>query len=222
MTLPPNRLLVLIGIGLLLLAFLAGRWLIFGDDNGEAEDPQLAQIRQFQESGDVEGLAERVGRGDALVAGRAVEALGRVGSRSLRHIEAAMHDPRPRVREKAATAFARVARYDNARSLARMATKDESPNVRAAAVSGLGKLAAFDEMDTILAAMSDPDLAVRRRAGRAARKIACAEVGYDPEAPPAERRVAIERMRSVWKAEKDRAGQYWRMLYEKHPRLKDK
>jgi HEAT repeat protein len=216
MTLPPRRLLVLIGVGLVMLAFLLGRWLFFGDEAGDSE---LAGIRQLQEAGDVEALAERVRRADAPVAGRAVEALGRVGSQSLGHIEAAMRDPRPLVREKAATAFARVARYDNARSLARMAAKDESANVRAAAVSGLGKLAAFDEMDTILAAMNDPDLAVRRRAARAARKIACAEVGYDPEAPLAERRVAIERMRGVWEAGKGRAAEYWKMLHEKHPRL---
>ena len=54
--------------------------------------------------------------------------------------------------------------------------------------------------------------AVRRRASKAATRIACVIVGYKADDLPAKRRAAIQRMRAHWQKEKDSARQYWTMI----------
>jgi hypothetical protein len=210
------RLRVLIGVAVVLAVLAAVRLIFFGGDGADARQrgPDFARIQRHRREKNVAALSKEVARPDEKVARWAVEAMGQIGPEAMPQITQAMDDRRERVREKAATAFSQVARHDQAAPLARLARDDESPNVRAAAVSGLSRLFAFEEMETLLAAMDDPDLAVRRRASKAATRIACVAVGYKAEDPPAKRRAAIQRMRAHWQKEKESARQYWNMILE--------
>lgn len=211
----PLRLRILIGVAAVLTVAAAVKLIFFtgGDDLGDRQrDPDFARIETHRRAKDIAALAKEVSRSNEKVARLAVGAMGRMGPEALPEITRAMEDRRPRVREKAATAFAQAARYDQAAPLAKLAREDDSSNVRAAAVSGLSRICAFDEMETILAAMDDPDIAVRRRASKAATRIACVMVGYKAEDPPAQRKAAIQRMHAHWEKEKETARQYWTMI----------
>jgi HEAT repeat protein len=198
---------ILIGIAVILAAAAAVFFLVGGsDDRG---DPNLAQIDKLREKRDIPALAAKVSDSSEVVARHAVGALARLGPGSLPEIRKAMQDPRPGVREAAATGFAQVGRHEEGAPLVKLVREDESANVRAAAVSGLDRMCAFDEMETIIAAMDDPDVIVRRRAGKAATRFACADVGFRADDPPDKRQAAIERMRALWREEKDRARRYW-------------
>jgi hypothetical protein len=211
------RVLIVIAIGMavLLAAGLVWRLASAGDDRPGASDGEFARIEKHRRAGNVAALAETASHADATVARRAVEALGRIGAGALPQIRRALRDARPRVREKAATVCGQVGSHKEAPALAAMVRQDRSPDVRAAAVSALDRLRAFDEMETIIAAMRDPDLAVRRRASVAASRIACTNVRYKPDDPPELREAAIRRMQAVWAAEQDRARRFWTIILDR-------
>jgi hypothetical protein len=80
-------------------------------------------------------------------------------------------------------------------------------------------MGAFGEMETFLAAMDDPDPIVRRRAGEAAKRFACADVRFRAEDPPEKRQAAIQTLRDLWRKEKDLACKRWPIILaeqEKH------
>ena len=209
------RLRIFIGLAVALALIVAGKLLFFGGEDTSTDDargPQHARIEKLRRAKNLAALGAESGHASENVARLAVGALGRLGPEALPKIAKAMGDKRPRVREKSATAYAQVARHDQAAPLAKLAREDRSANVRAAAVAGLGRVCAFDEMETILVAMDDPDIAVRRRASKAATRIACVIVGYKADDLPAKRRAAIQRMRAHWQKEKDSARQYWTMI----------
>jgi len=209
---------ILIGVAVV-LAVGVGAFLLFGRGSTSGLPPELAQIEKLREKGDITAVAARVADPSEEVARYAVGALARLGSASAPEIRRAMEDPRPRVREQAATSFAQVSRYPEAAPLAKMAREDPSADVRAAAVSGLNRMGAFGEMDTFLAAMDDPDPIVRRRAGEAAKRFACADVRFRADDPPEKRQAAIQTLRDLWQKEKDLACKRWPIILaeqEKH------
>lgn len=142
--------------------------------------------------------------------------MGRLGEVAAPKIERAFSDPRAAVREKAATAYAKVATPQNAGKLATLVKEDKSPNVRAAAVTGLERMDALPQMDAILAAMVDPDPAVRRRAAHAARRFTGVNVQYDPEANLEECRQGAVRMRAYWQANKAEAFKAYELYVSKY------
>jgi len=205
-----SRLRILVGIAVVLALVVAGKLLLFGDSETRyAQDPNFARIEKLQRDKDVSALAKEVSGADVEVAGRAVGALGRVGPESVPTIKRAMRDKRATVRQKAATSFSQVARPQDAAPLAEMAREDESPEVRAAAVSGLYHMRAFEQMESLLAAMNDPDIVVRRRAATGAVRIIGIGVDYKPGDPPAKRRAAIREMRAIWLEQEARVRRYW-------------
>jgi len=209
------RLRVFIGVAVVLALIVVGRFLFFGGQDTSADSargPEHARIEQLRQAKDLAGLGTQAAHTNERVARLAVGAMGRLGAEAVPKIERALEDKRPRVRERAATAYAQAARHDQAAPLAKLVREDASPNVRAAAVAGLGRLCAFDEMESILAAMDDPDVAVRRRASKAATRIACVIVGYQADDPVAKRHAAIRRMRAHWAKERGSARQYWMMI----------
>ncbi len=199
-----------------LLAVVVGANVFFGgsDPDGQ-EDPVVRKIQELADAEDVAGLAEQVRGSDERSAGIALLAMGKLGAAARPHIERAMTDARPAVREKAATAFSRVAVRQEATKLAEMAQGDSSANVRAAAVSGLRRMQAFQEMEAVLRALEDPDPIVRRRASQAATKFAGVTVQYDPEGSREQIRQGARRMRQYWESEKAGLTRYWRQLLAK-------
>jgi len=212
------RFAVLIGLAVVLASIAVWRLLLSGgDEPADKSDPNAARIARLRQQRNVAALGRELTNPNPDVARRAIAALGEIGSESLDHVRGALADARPRVREKAAATYAHVAQHKDAAPLARLATTDESPNVRAAAVSGLDRMMAFEQMDAILAAMDDPDVLVRRRAANAAERFACVRVGYNADASPAQRQAAIERLRAEWLKSQQRAAKYWEMIRTKPP-----
>jgi len=189
------RVLVLAAIALLLLVGVLWRFLSGGSEGG---DTPAARIERLRQSGDVEALAEEAGNQEADVARLAVQALGRVGRPAAPRIERAMSDPRSKVREAAAIALGRAAGEEKADRLAAVARTDDSADVRAAAVAALGRVCACDQMKTLLAAMDDPDITVRRKAYAAVTRILDRRYEYNVQDPPEKRRAVIAIIREAW------------------------
>lgn len=206
------RIKILIGIAALLL-LAAGASLLFpGSDPDDNQDEVVRKVHELAAAENVDGLAEQARSKNQRAAEMAVLAMGKVGKAARTHIERAMTDERPGVREKAATAFSQVAVRQEADKLAQIAKTDKSANVRAAAISGLRKMQAFQEMEAVLRAMEDPDPIVRRRASLAATKFAGVTVQYDPEGSPEQIRQGALRMRQYWEREKPGLIRYWNEL----------
>jgi HEAT repeat protein len=210
----------LVAVAVALAVWAVWQFAFTGGGQEKKQSPDAARIDKLRRDKNVAALGNEVAGTNVEVARQAVGALGRVGSEAMEQVKRAMRDPRPRVREKAVTVFAQVARREDAAPLAELARKDGSPDVRAAAISGLERMYAFDEMETILGAMEDPDVVVRRRAAAAATRFACAVVGFKADDPPEKRKAAVEQMRAVWNTERDRARRYWEMILRKHEKLK--
>jgi len=218
---PPLRLVVLIAVAVVLAGLVIWQLAFPGEDDASAEpDAAAARIEELRRERNVAGLAKEVSASDARTARRAVAALGRIGSEAVQQVKQAMRDPRPRVREQAASSFAEVAQREDAAPLARLAVEDKSPNVRAAAVSGLNRMCAYDQMESLLAAMMDGDIIVRRRAYRAAKRFACVQVAYRADDPPSKRRAAVQQLRAEWLKHRDRARRYWEMILKQRGKLR--
>jgi len=197
------RIRILIGVAAALALALGARYVFFsGPSPDEKVDQARAKTEALVRAKDVEGLVKEVRSPDEHAAKLAVSALGDLGEAARPAVQEALSDRRPAVREKAATSFAKVAPREQAVKLADMVKKDESPDVRAAAVTGLDCMFAFQEMDAIIDAMEDPDPVVRRRASKAATKFSGVTVQYNPHASLEECRQGAQRMREYWQQNK--------------------
>ena len=199
---------ILIGIALVLGVVVAWRFTT-GGDSVDA-DETTARIDKLERAGDVRELAREVAKADVRVARRAVLALGRVGREAVREIEQALKDTRPKVREAASVALGRAGDEDEAPALAAVATGDESSSVRASAVQALGRMRAYTEMETLLQALNDEDIAVRRRANTAIVKVVGAGVGFQASDPPAKRAQAIRELRAMWMKMKAKTEEFYK------------
>lgn len=206
------RIKILIAIAALLALAVGARLIFPGSELADQQDPVVKKVGELAAAKDVAGLAEQVSGKNGRAAEMAVLAMGKLGKAARSHIERAMTDSRPGVREKAATAFSQVAVRQDADKLAEMVQTDKSADVRAAAVSGLRRMQAFQEMEAVLRAMEDPDPIVRRRASQAATKFAGVTVQYDPEGTPEQYRQGARRMREYWEREKTGLTKFWNEL----------
>ena len=203
----PVRFRILIAIAAVLAVVVGWRLVSGGGDRPNLE-PDEARIDKLRREGDVEALAAEISGPNEGAARRAVAAMGTIGARAVTHIERAMQDPRPKVRQKAALAYTRAAESKQAAPLAKAARDDESPGVRAAAVTGIGRLCAYEEMETLLAAMDDPDLMVRRRAADAVAHIIGRRYRYNATDSSEKRRPAIAVIRGMWAKDKKMIARY--------------
>lgn len=164
------------------------------------EDPERTRIQRFREKGDAKALAQETENERPEVAASAIEALGSLGAKGLPYVEKALQDKRPRVREAAAVAYARAATKDQPAlsGLATVARSDPSPDVRAAAVTGLGQAHAVDEMETLLSALEDEDRTVRVRAAAAVARIIGRRYETYVDGTPQQRHEAVGLLRAVW------------------------
>jgi len=168
-----------------------------------------ARMEKLRADGDVEALAAEADSPDIRTVRRAVETMGYVGPKAVRQIRRALEDPRPEIRQQAATAYARAADPKEAAPLAEVARADKSAIVRAAAVTGLGRARVYGEMETLLAAMNDEDIVVRRRAAEAVVLIIGRRYPYDPSSSSAQRRKSIAVIRLFWAKVKGDVGKYY-------------
>ena len=76
--------------------------------------------------------------------------------------------------------------------------QSESPNVRAAALSGLAKQEDYVDMETLLAALEDESPRVRGRAGAALQRMLGLDFYFRAMDPPEKRQAAINRIRAAW------------------------
>ena len=211
------RIRILIGVAAALVLALGAKYIFFsGPPRDQNTDQVRAKAEQLVRAKDVEGLVKEVQGSDEHAASLAVSALGDLGEAARSAIQGALSDRRPAVREKAATSFAKVATHEQAVKLVAMVKKDESPDVRAAAVAGLDRMFAFQEMDAIIDAMEDPDPAVRRRASKAATKFSGVTVQYYPDASLEECRQGAMRMRQYWEKNKVNTLKLLNSYYQSH------
>lgn len=167
-----------------------------------------ARMEELRRAGDVEALAAEAKSPDIRTARRAVETMGYVGPKAITQIRHALADRRPEIRQRATLAYARAAGPKEMPPLAEVARTDKSPTVRASAVTALGRVRAHREMETLLQAMNDRDVVVRRRAADAVRLILGRKYRYDPNGPSAQRLRSIAAIRRVWANVKGVVGKY--------------
>jgi HEAT repeat protein len=90
--------------------------------------------------------------------------------------------------------------------------EDPSPEVRAAAATALGGARAVDEMQTLLAALEDPDRTVRARANAAVARIIGRRYETYVDGTPEQRREAVERLRQAWPSMERDTRDYYRTM----------
>lgn len=223
----PTRLAVLILLVVVLAAGLVWRLTTAGDGSAasnEPEDPDAARIERLKVNRDVAALAKEAAGPEVEVARRALEAMAHIGPEAAPQIRQVIKDPRPEVRESAVVVLGRVsARVPppvDIEAMADIAREDESLKVRAAAVTALGAMHAFEEMETLLSRMQhDESVDVQRRAAAAVIRIIGEDVGFKAGDSPQKRQEAIGRIRALWSKNGARIRRYWTIIRNRGGRL---
>jgi len=176
----------------------------------EPEAPEIEQIQELEQSGEVEALAERAVEGQPLEARMAVRSLGRLGRRAEPALRETMQKGKPVVRAEAALVYPMVADREKAQEpLKDLAHDDPEPHVRAAAVTALGHMRAMESMEALLEAVNDPNPLVRRRAADAVERIMGRSYELYIDGSEEERLKAIDGLRQDWLKDKDRIREYF-------------
>lgn len=176
-----------------------------------SRDPDVARVEQYRREENLEALAGEAENPQAEVATRAVQAMGSLGPAAVPHLERCIGDARPEVREAAVVAWGRAAEDRRPEVVAAAARMDPSPVVRATAVSVLGQVRAVNEMETLIAALDDPDRMVRVRASASIERIIGRRYEVYLDDPPGSnrRREAVENVRKIWAQERQHVRDYY-------------
>jgi len=176
-----------------------------------SSDPDVVRVEQYRREGNLEALAGEAENPQAEVATRAVRAMGSLGSAAVPHLERRIADARPEVREAAVVAWGQAADDRRPEVVAAAARTDPSVVVRAAAVSVLGQVRAVNEMETLIAALDDPDRMVRVRASASIEHILGRRYEVFLDDPPGSerRRQAVENVQQIWAEEGQLARDYY-------------
>ncbi|MCP4379798.1 MAG: HEAT repeat domain-containing protein [bacterium] len=185
-----------------------GLWLLTRDSSLPSDSVD-ARMENMRRADNVEGLAAEAKSQDIRTARRAVETMGHVGQKATKQIRIALTDHRPEIRQRAAIAYAKAIGPEASAPLAEVARNDKNPQVRATALIALGRARAYTEMETLLDAMNDEDLTVRRRAADAVTSILGRRYQFDPNASPAQRTKSINAIRKFWASAKGAVGTYY-------------
>ena len=204
------RLRVLIGIGVVCALVAAWRYLIHFDDVDPDIDAAKSHVLKLERDGDVGALAEVVAGENVPVACFALAALGRLGTdEAVDYIVKATEDKRPKVRGAAASSYANAHAKRAAAPLSRLARGDDDPIVRATAVAGIGRMYAYDEMETLLWVMAnDDDLTTCRNAAEATVAIIGRRYNYTPDGDRTTRARQVAIISNMWQSEKGNVGRY--------------
>jgi len=173
-------------------------------------ESEIEQIQEFEDSGNVDALAERALEAEPEVGRHAVRSLGRLGPKAEPALRQVMEKGKPTVRAEAALVYPRVSSRQKAQEpLATISRRDPEPYVRASALTALGRMRALDSMEAIIEALNDPDLGVRRRAADAVARIMGLEYELYLDGPEEKRLEAIEVVRKSWNHTKNFLRQYY-------------
>ncbi len=167
-------------------------------------DDRYAAIRGLEQVGSTKAIAaieEHINDADQRVASRAIVAMGVLGRQEpVKKLEKVTTDARIAAREAAAVALGRspAALQVDYQVLVNQLSGDQSPIVRAAAASALGRRHAVEALPALIAALGDPDIAVRQRVGEAIRLISKQPLEFPPAGTEEERQQAAERIQAWW------------------------
>lgn len=114
-------------------------------------------------------------------------------------VEEALHQPEPVARQQAAVQLADRA-AESPQRLREVYRQSDSPEVRAACISGMAQTWEYESMDDLLAALDDESPLVRGRAGSAATRMLGIDFLYKAHDPPEKRQLAAKRMRAAWQS----------------------
>ncbi|MCG8587453.1 MAG: HEAT repeat domain-containing protein [Pirellulales bacterium] len=81
--------------------------------------------------------------------------------------------------------------------------QSQSPPVRVAAIEGIAKGWDYDAMEDLFAALDDPSVEVRERAGKAVQRMIGLRFPYNASDPPAARAAVVAHMREKWEKLRD-------------------
>lgn len=190
-------------------------------------DPEKARVEALRRDHNVEALAKETVSEKPATSREAVRALGTLGAEAIPRLQESLKDERPEVRVEAALAYGNAVAVavaaapaqaapgqearmeDQIRPLAEAVRSDASPEVRAAAVTGLGHARAMSEMQTILRALEDPDPMVRARATVAVTRITGRRYETYVNGTPEQRRAAAAQIRRQWAADEKSTRDYY-------------
>jgi len=159
-----------------------------GELAARASDEDVIQIEVATISADPQVAAEAVRGLGSIRRPEAVEALKRVIT----------EETRPEVREEVAYQLGLQRETPPIQFLEQVLQRDASPRVRAAAASSLARLRGWEDIPLLMdVAEKDADAMVQSRAVAAVESMIGISVGYDWHASAAERRKAVQRLRSV-------------------------
>jgi len=179
-------------------------------------DPTDTTINQLRGSTSREStavLARHTSHGDPAIATTALKALGHPDRPdAVPIVTRALKDPRAKVRAAAVIALGRFDRDDVDHEVLADCMRDPSPSVRAAAAVALGNLNAWAGMENLVAALRDPNIAVRVRANRAVCHILGRDYGYDPKASAEQREAVVRRLEAEWESYADFHADYMKKL----------
>lgn len=182
-----------IGVGFLILLLL-----IFRSPVQAPGEPGVAAVASAEKKKDANRLEKLCRDPDARVAAFSMPALARVdGARALPVIHSAASDPRPEMRTAAATAFAQLSDPIDVSVMNQLLAKDAAPQVRLAAAKALGKADQWAGLKQLVAALDDPDAAVRGAAIRSIEKIMGMRFDFDATAPRNKRQATMAKIRQL-------------------------
>ena len=155
--------------------------------------------------GDDEALIAAATAEDEQEACRAVKQMGRFGSKALPGLRAAMKDKRPAVRTAAVIAISRAAQDEDVAVMSEMIkSADQPPEVKAGIALTFGRMRAYTETETLLDALDDDDVNVRRRANFAIEKILGISESFNASAPKEARDRSAKKLRDEWIKKKEK------------------
>jgi len=189
----------------LALGFLATAGLLPGCGSGK--DPEVERVDRLREQKNTAALQQEIDKKDPKISTLAVRSLAQLGPEARPQIERAMQDTRSEIRREAAAVYPQTSTGPAAPALAAVARTDPDAAVRAVAVTSLGRMRALDEMETLLAAVEEPDPLVRQRASDSIALIMGAR--YDFRGTNAERHRTVAEVRKACRDQMEILRKYY-------------
>jgi len=212
------RLRILIATAVLLTPLVVWR-VVATRDAPPPMTPEEIAIRKDRISGNVEGLAKKVENLPPKFAKKAVRAMASGGTKSLPFLKKILRkNKRPEIRQQAAQTMAQTLQKTARKAkpldkkmtdaLVEAVLSDKAPEVRASAASALGQVYDYSNMASLLKAMDDESLAVRRRAFEAVSRIYGRRYEFNPNSASSKRQIVIQAIAADWEAHKKHVGEY--------------
>lgn len=184
------------GAALVLIIILGIRMFTGGPGNSDTP-PEVQEVIELEKDKNVPELVKRVQSPNEAAARRALVAIRNSAppEQAAPHIQVALADPRPAVREQAALQFGQLgggqAVQPFVAAVRERVTKDDSAAVRASAAQALAWMDSPEAIDTLLRGLQDKDVTVRRASKAALEEMNRMVFTFDPDAPPDKRQAQL-------------------------------